>query len=684
MSPRSLVTARRPVAAGRQAAAGAAHSDADPVVLAEGRAGRPLRQLAAGSVANYLARLVFPGRPITSGYRRSRRRDSATPVRLLSSNRPAERHPSATRLAASRSGALISPARRCAEAEEFLRTVDVAEQRTIDFLVALNQRLQGEIRYLIRMEPGVQTPEDARTGAGSCRDTGGCWWQVLRHLGRGALRLRLPDPAQADVKALDGPLARTTTSPTCMPWWSLSARGRVIGLDRPRGCWRRGHIRWPAPRIRCVGRRRSARRRPECEVAFSHAMKVTRVFESAARDPAYTDEQWAGSSPWGGRSRGLRAPTSPGPWRRATSCRSTDPTAPSGTPRRWPTKRGFATETWCSGCARSTARGGFPALRPGQVVSRRAAARWHCRSSGVPTGTVAGTMRRDFADERHPPSATDADGRRFIECSPGAWPGDEVHPDRLRDAGLPVARAPAAVNVRSFESKLDDELGTGAAAPALRPGARPGSRLRAAAGAAIPTESEGSRLGQRPWYFREPTDVPRPRRLADGYRLPSIRCPGWPRRTIPTCTSTTRSRHARHCRCTPTSCPYARTRRRSSPRRAGGMQAGFEGRPGGDPALRPHWEGSGRPFRHAAPGRRGLRPRRAADTPAVPARRDRRTGLSAPRCASKCATACCTSSCRRWPRSPIPSICSVPWKAPRPSSTSRWCSKATRRRAIHG
>ncbi len=30
--------------------------------------------------------------------------------------------------------------------------------QTVNFLVALNQRLQEEIRYVIRMEPGVQTP----------------------------------------------------------------------------------------------------------------------------------------------------------------------------------------------------------------------------------------------------------------------------------------------------------------------------------------------------------------------------------------------------------------------------------------------------------------------------------------------------------------------------------------------
>src|SRR6516165_3147359 len=44
-------------------------------------------------------------------------------------------------------------------AEKFLASIDRNETRIADFLVSLNQRLQHEIRYLIRMEPGIQTPE---------------------------------------------------------------------------------------------------------------------------------------------------------------------------------------------------------------------------------------------------------------------------------------------------------------------------------------------------------------------------------------------------------------------------------------------------------------------------------------------------------------------------------------------
>ncbi|MCB1995488.1 MAG: transglutaminase family protein, partial [Rhodoferax sp.] len=181
--------------------------------------------------------------------------------------------------------------------QALLDSVPRTKVRTIDFLVQLNQRLQRDIAYLIRMEPGVQTPEETLEKAcGSCRDTGWLLVQLLRHLGLAARFVSgYLIQLKPDVKAIDGPSGTEVDFTDLHAWCEVYLPGAGwIGLDPTSGLLAgEGHIP-----VACTPEPSSAApitgAVDKSEVTFSHHMAVTRIHESPRVTFPYTDDQWAG------------------------------------------------------------------------------------------------------------------------------------------------------------------------------------------------------------------------------------------------------------------------------------------------------------------------------------------------------------------------------------------------------
>lgn len=177
----------------------------------------------------------------------------------------------------------------------WIESLPKTNSRTIDFIVDINRAAQHKIDYKIRLEPGMQSPEETLTlCSGSCRDSAWMLVETFRQMG---LASRFVSgyliQLAVDQESLDGPSGPTEDFCDLHAWTEVFLPGAGwVGLDPTSGLLAgEGHIP-----LACTPTYSGAAPimggHEACEVTFEHEMTVTRVHEDPRVTRPYSETTW--------------------------------------------------------------------------------------------------------------------------------------------------------------------------------------------------------------------------------------------------------------------------------------------------------------------------------------------------------------------------------------------------------
>ena len=409
----------------------------------------------------------------------------------------------------------------------YLKDIPRTERATIDFIVDLNQRVQNSVSYLIRMEPGVQTPEETLAKAsGSCRDSGWLLVQLARHLGLAARFVSgYLIQLTPDEKALDGPSGTEVDFTDLHAWCEVYLPGAGwIGLDPTSGLLAgEGHIPLAATPTPGSAAPISGAV-DESEVEFDHEMSVTRIYESPRVTKPYSEAQWAEVLQLGEQ---VDAELLAGDVRLTMGGEPTfvaidDRDAPEwNTEALGPTKRVYAQQL-THRLRDEYGRGGFLHFGQGKWYPGEQLPRWALNIYWRTDGQPCWRNPDWFADEREEHAYTSDHARTFLGALTQrlGLPDTHVQPGYedtwyylWRERRLPV-------NVDPFDSRLDDELERARLRRVFDQG------LSHVVGYVLPLRHAGEpalsgpRWQTGPWFFRDERLYLHPGDSPMGWRLP--------------------------------------------------------------------------------------------------------------------------------------------------------------------